>query len=417
MHDYKRYCILYVDDEEMSLKYFSKTFGGEFSILTASSAAEGMRLIQERGDEIAVLLTDQRMPGEKGLQLIERARQVRPGMVRMLITAYADFGVTVDAVNLGNIFRYISKPIQVEDMRNTLRRAIEHFLLQRERDELLLEKLSVVQTLIITDRVMGLGVIAAGLDQRIRQPLDAVRCFLHQTPARMQQAVMDAGRLRDPSFWKEAHALVLGHARKIAHALSQISGAEVSPALSDEKLTDVEPAVRGALDKRREALSSAGISLAVDLQPDLPALRVNPVFFGKIFDLLIENELLRPGAVKSMQLSGVMLPEAGGRRHLQFVFSCDAPGMPGNALCSVFDPFSNQDSVAQAYGLNVLMLFFLVHHHAGSVRVEERHGGLVYRLEFPVAPPEARPLPEGTEDFITKVIMNDALWERLTSSN
>lgn len=163
----------------MALKYFQKSFGNDFRILTASSAAEGMRLIQERGDEIGVLLTDQRMPGEKGLQLLERARQLRPRMVRMMITAYADFGVTVDAVNQGNIFRYIAKPIQIEDMRNTLMRALEYFLLQRERDELLLEKLSVVQSMIVTDRIISLGVLAAGLSHHLRNPIG---CRAHLPP-------------------------------------------------------------------------------------------------------------------------------------------------------------------------------------------------------------------------------------------
>jgi len=170
-YDLKRYSVLYVDDEEMALKYFEKAFGREFRILTANNAVDGLKIIEQHGDEIGVLLTDQRMPGEKGVQLLERARQLRPRLVRMLITAFADFGVTVDAVNLGNIFRYISKPLQIEDMRNTLRRAMEFYILQQERDDLLREKLSVLHNMLITDRVISLGVLAAGLNRHLRNPL------------------------------------------------------------------------------------------------------------------------------------------------------------------------------------------------------------------------------------------------------
>ena len=109
-YDLKRYAVLYVDDEEKALKYFEKTFGDEFRIFTANNAADGLKLIEQHGEDIGVLLSDQRMPGEKGVQLLERARQIRPRLVRMIITAFADYDVTVDAVNLGNIFRYISKP-------------------------------------------------------------------------------------------------------------------------------------------------------------------------------------------------------------------------------------------------------------------------------------------------------------------
>ena len=176
--DYKRFAVLYVDDEEMALKYFEKSFGGEFRILTAVNADDGMEAVRKSDNEIGVVLTDQRMPGQKGVQLLEQIRLHQPQIVRMLITAYADFGVTVDAVNIGNIFRYVSKPIQVEDMRNTLRRAIEFYSMQRERDDLMREKLSVLQQVVVIDRVISLGVLAAGLGSRLRNPMQAVQSFL-----------------------------------------------------------------------------------------------------------------------------------------------------------------------------------------------------------------------------------------------
>ena len=212
VYDLKRYAVLYVDDEELALKYFEKTFGREFRILTATNAADGLKIIEERGDEIGVLITDQRMPGEKGVQLLERARLLRPRLVRMLITAYADFGVTVDAVNIGNVFRYVSKPLQVEDMRNTLGRAMEFFLVQQERDDLLKEKLSVLQNMLITDRVISLGVLAAGLNTHLRNPLQAVKLFMELTPGTLRQEGVSMERLRDPAFWRDYHGLVVKQA-------------------------------------------------------------------------------------------------------------------------------------------------------------------------------------------------------------
>ena len=177
-YDYRRYAVLYVDDEEMALKYFEKTFGKDFRVITADNAATGQRILEEQGDKIAVLLTDQRMPGEKGVELLQRARRQFPGIIRMLITAYADFGVTVDAVNLGNIFRYVAKPLQVEDMRTTMQRAIEFYSVQRERDDLLAEKLSMLHNVIIADRVVSMGVLASGLSNSVRNVYDAVEGFL-----------------------------------------------------------------------------------------------------------------------------------------------------------------------------------------------------------------------------------------------
>ena len=67
LYDYKKFAVLYVDDEEKSLKYFARAFEEQFRILTAVNAQEGLKLIEQHGDGIGVLMTDQRMPGEKGV--------------------------------------------------------------------------------------------------------------------------------------------------------------------------------------------------------------------------------------------------------------------------------------------------------------------------------------------------------------
>src|SRR6185295_11521531 len=133
---------LYVDDEEKSLKYFTRAFGEKFSVYTATSAAEGYKVLEAHADEIGVLMTDQRMPGEKGVQLLDKARQLRPQIIRILATAYSDLDAAIDAVNTGAIYKYITKPWDVPTLEVTLRRGLEFFIVQRERDQLLQEKMS-----------------------------------------------------------------------------------------------------------------------------------------------------------------------------------------------------------------------------------------------------------------------------------
>ena len=162
-YDYKKYAILYVDDEEKSLKYFARAFQDQYRIFTATNAEDGYALLAQHKDEIAILMTDQRMPGEKGVQLLERARQLRPKIIRILATAFSDIDAAIDAVNTGAIYKYVHKPWDVEPLEMTIRRALEFFMVQRERDQLLKEKLSVLHNLMITDRVVSLGLLAAGL--------------------------------------------------------------------------------------------------------------------------------------------------------------------------------------------------------------------------------------------------------------
>ena len=190
-YDYKKFAILYVDDEEKSLKYFARAFEDQFRILTASNAQEGLSFSKQHKDEIGLLMTDQRMPGEKGVWLLEKARQLRPRIIRILATAYADMDAAIAAVNTGAIYKYVTKPWDPPQLEHTLKRGLEFFMVQRERDQLLREKMSVLHNMMIADRIVSLGLLAAGLSHHIRNSLVAVKTFLDLAPAKMEEEKID----------------------------------------------------------------------------------------------------------------------------------------------------------------------------------------------------------------------------------
>lgn len=416
VYDLKRYAVLYVDDEELALKYFEKTFGREFRILTATNAADGLKIIEERGDEIGVLITDQRMPGEKGVQLLERARLLRPRLVRMLITAYADFGVTVDAVNIGNVFRYVSKPLQVEDMRNTLGRAMEFFLVQQERDDLLKEKLSVLQNMLITDRVISLGVLAAGLNTHLRNPLQAVKLFMELTPGTLRQEGVSMERLRDPAFWRDYHGLVVKQASRIADMLGEIN--ESTTALGSEEMIDPEAIINQSIEQHRNEFRTAGIEFRSELAGSLPMLRADPRKFRKMFDMLFRCELSvqSPRSRASITVQPVQL--GAQAVSLLIAFNDNGPGLPAEALRSVFDPFLAAAEKSQEFGLNLMGLYLLVCHHGGRIHTKSSSGdGLNFVIDIPATPVYNVPSTTASREFVTGVLMNDALWERLLPSS
>ncbi|HRH94573.1 MAG TPA: hybrid sensor histidine kinase/response regulator [Prosthecobacter sp.] len=408
-YDLKRYAVLYVDDEEKALKYFEKTFGDEFRILTANNAADGLKLVEQHGEDIGVLLSDQRMPGEKGVQLLERARQLRPRLVRMMVTAYADYDVTVDAVNLGSIFRYISKPIQVDDVRNTLHRAMEFYILQQERDELLREKLSVLQNLLITDRVMGLGVVAAGLNQHLHQPLRAVHAFLELTPGRLGQQNFDLDRLRQANFWRDFHAHVVQQSAQIAELLGELQSAPGA----DHKI-DVAAIIQAVVDQQHSAFAAKGIDLKFEAAGPLPTLQVSRPAFEKMLHLLLQTELTRLSAGAHVTLSAQTMAEAADAGSLHLTLTDNGPGLSSEVLRSVFDPFfTHADAGAEGTGLTLMGAFFLAYHHGGKITSPRTAQGLILDIQLPaVAPAPATPA-DSSREFITNVLMNDVLWERL----
>ncbi len=135
--DYKEFPILYVDDEPENLRVFELAFRREFKIFTATSAEEGLRILNE--NPVALVLSDQRMPGVTGVEFLARVRDIDAKTIRVLVTAYGDVQILEQAINDGNIYRYVSKPWEPEDMRLTLARAIETYALDQERQSLLEE--------------------------------------------------------------------------------------------------------------------------------------------------------------------------------------------------------------------------------------------------------------------------------------
>jgi two-component system probable response regulator PhcQ len=221
-YDYQKHAILYVDDEEKSLKYFRRAFDKKFRILCAANAADAYGLLQEQRDAIGILMVDQRMPGEKGVQFLQRARQLHPKAIRILTTAYSDLDVAVEAVNSGAIYKYVTKPWEIPQLDVTLQRALEFYMVQQERDLLLKEKLSALQKMMITDRVLSLGIIAGKLGHYVNNALVAARTFLDLAPEKLLEEDIQADHMRNPNFWKDFHDQAQAQLRRITQLLTDL---------------------------------------------------------------------------------------------------------------------------------------------------------------------------------------------------
>ncbi len=127
--------ILYVDDEEQNLISFKYLFKKNFDIHLASSAEEGMEIL--KSEQIQIILTDQKMPKTTGVEFLKGIATVYPDPIKILLTGYTDIGTVIEAINLGEIYRYMTKPFQPEEMLVTLKNAMEVFTLRMQNKELL----------------------------------------------------------------------------------------------------------------------------------------------------------------------------------------------------------------------------------------------------------------------------------------
>jgi DNA-binding NtrC family response regulator len=126
--------ILVLDDEPGNLATLRFNFGRRFNLLESSSPAQALELLNSK--PCAVLLVDQRMPEMEGLEFIKRAREICPRALAILLTAYTDIEVVIDALNSGLVYRYLRKPWDRAELEATLRQALELHLLEEENRQL-----------------------------------------------------------------------------------------------------------------------------------------------------------------------------------------------------------------------------------------------------------------------------------------
>jgi len=126
--------VLYVDDEPIALTTFKAAFRRVYDVYTANSAEEGRAVLKEQ--DIKVIITDQRMPNETGIEFLSSILEEYPQPIRIILTGYTDISAAIDAVNKGQVFRYLSKPYRTEEMLQTIYNAAEIYDLRQAQEEL-----------------------------------------------------------------------------------------------------------------------------------------------------------------------------------------------------------------------------------------------------------------------------------------
>lgn len=122
--------VLLVDDEENILNSIERLFSeDDLRIIKATSAAEALGIIEK--EDIAVLVSDNLMPGMRGIELLEKVRTISPDVVRVMMTGYVDVQTAVDAINRGEVFRFIVKPWNDEAFMQIVRDGVEHYNIVR----------------------------------------------------------------------------------------------------------------------------------------------------------------------------------------------------------------------------------------------------------------------------------------------
>lgn len=387
-YDYRKYAVLYVDDEEQALKYFRKALEKDFTVLTATSVNEANALLDKQANRIGIVITDQRMPGQMGVELLKRVCTEWPNMVRLLITAYSDIESAIEAVNSGSIYKYITKPADLNELRQTLLRAMELFLIQSERDMLLKERLDVIQRMVVADRVRSLAAMAGGISHHLRNSMTALTCFLEETaPSRPAQGAAPAAGT-DPDFAQQLWELAQKereHLVQIVRSVGQ-TWSEVSSRFNDE--IETADLVKRAVEAADKALAGHNVSTALDSA--LPRLKADATDAGQALRILLSYTARH--STPAGRLSVAARPDTvAGAPGVRFIITGEGPAWTDQDVAAFFTPFAFPASDPSDLGLELLAAFSIAYQHGGDILVNKSApAGPGFEILLPTDPSQVK---------------------------
>ncbi len=370
--DYKKYSVLYVDDEMENLDAFRDEFEEYFTIHTAATGAEGLRLLAR--EPIALVLADQRMPVMSGVEVLEQAQKIDPRILRILITAYADIEVVIDSINKGNVYRYFRKPWEHEDIRTGIMRGIEYYHTLRERERLQAEKIENMKKMIRSNRLAAVGTMVSGLVHEIRNPMVAIQSFLQLLPRRME----------DREFMMRYARIAQGEADRIEKLLENMLSFS-RPALPTLRLCDMNEIVDRTTQLLDFQARRSNIKINVQKDPSLPMVYADPGQMSQVLQNLGMN------ALQAMDRSGELTLRTYGAegRHVGggvavLEIRDTGPGIHADHLDKVFDPFFTTRDEGTGLGLSIS--YQIVNEHQGTLEVASRLGeGTTFTISLPAA--------------------------------
>ena len=376
--DYKAYPILFVDDEKLACEVFKAQFSDQFTIHTATKGMEALEVIDHH--PIAVLLSDQRMPEMTGNMLLARVRDARPDTVRMIVTAYADIEAAIDAINSGEVYRYISKPYDENELRVVLQQAIERYFLVKERERLTVEKIESMRKIARANRLSAVGTMAAGVAHEINNPLVAISTFMQMVPEKR--------KVDDAEFWEELYQIAVREVTRIkdlVHELLAFSKYSGEGALALKEMN----AQRLVLDMVKFIEPEArqkGVTIKTTLSETLPPVLWDADRMKQVLLNLLLNAQQATARGGVITVRGELVEDSPTDRYIRLSVADTGVGISAENLEKLFTPFFTTKG-REGSGLGLMTCHHIVDQHRGSIDVESQLGtGTSFQLNVPIDP-------------------------------
>lgn len=325
MNDDKKQTILILDDEPTFVSQISLFLESRgFRVLGAADAAAADRIL--RHENIAVVLADQRMPGVKGVEFLERVRNDFPEVVRVLITGYSDIGAVIDGVNRGSIYRYIPKKLIPDEIALVVRQCLEKYQQDREMRRLTRANRRLLRRLAAEENLSAMGIFGKEMAKRLEEMILGLSGYLFQEAGK-------GDRIRLARDFQ-----LLDYSLRRIGGLSSVAGQGGSGGGRPVSLNAVMEKEMMTLEKRAREARQA-VLFATELDPAIPPVPGEEAGFRHLFKELLENAVLfSPQDSKEVTVRSRFIPEKDDSR-VEIRISNDRSGDPTGDPSQFFVPF------------------------------------------------------------------------------
>ena len=375
-----------VDDEPDVVKSVQDLLRLDYKVLGATRAGDALVILNR--EIVDVVMTDQRMPEMSGVEFLSKAREQHPDAIRLLFTGYADIRAVIDAINQGNVYRYITKPWDPEELQTVIREACERRDLLAERQKLLEELKTKNEALEKANALKQAFIEVAS--HELRTPLTILSGLVG-----LSLRVQSLGEpLKD---WLKRIDQAGQRLKTLVNQLVNMLEAKKFDRPLEKKTVDLPALLKQSVDDVRPFIELRKQALELDIQPNLDSMELDEL---KIRDCI--NHLLL-NAIKFTPDNGRIGLGAARDADGGITFSVTDTGIGIDSSCQkqLFEPFftgfdvSHHSSGHYEYGrkgigLGLSVVKAFVEMHGGTIGVSSEVGkGTIFTIALPASPPTA----------------------------
>src|SRR3954453_2806269 len=250
-----------VDDEPEVLHSVHDLLRLDYRVITCTRGTDALAILDAPGP-IHVIMSDQRMPGMTGVEVLRHAKRVRPEATRLLFTAYADVRAVIDAINQGSVFHYITKPWEPEELEAVVRQAVEQHDLIVENARLLAELKASNQRLAEANRLKSAFIEVAS--HELNTPVAVVLGMIE-----LWKASLSADAPAVQRTWIERVQLAAKRLAATIERMFKLIRADEFGQTLEVKPTPLEPLIRRVVAELQPFLDLRAQAISLDLDPDL----------------------------------------------------------------------------------------------------------------------------------------------------